>query len=419
MNGSTPITTELIPIFAHSVMDYDSPDQLPPRLNSIVNGLVYYENQFVTNAVILFDTHIRGILTTEDYTQYKQSHVILEEINACKNFISPGFIDVHIHGYKGVDTMEGTIDSLSRLASGIIENGITAFLPTTMTMPIDSIKKALKTITILKDNHDTYNPDGAMILGAHLEGPFINEAYKGAQPKEFIRVPDQQLVESFKDTIKVITIAPEAPGALDLIKTYKDSIRFSIGHSGASFEQAMEAFEVGACCTTHLFNAMTGLHHRTPGIVGAAFASDCYSEVIADKIHIHPGLFPVILKAKGTDKTILITDCMQAGGLTEGTYELGGQKVFVKNGKCTLESGTIAGSVLKLNQGLHNFKQATHQNLASLLPLVTSNQATYLGLDSLMGSLDLGKLANIVIMDETISINKTIVKGKIIYENQL
>jgi len=388
-------------------------------LKSILNGKIYINHRFISDSVLVYDTRIQGIFSVEEYAIYKKNHASIDEIDAHGAYVTPGFIDVHIHGYKGFDTMDGDIASLTHLAEAITENGVTSFLPTTMTMPLEAIRKALDTITTLKDNHDTLNTGGAMILGAHLEGPFINEAYKGAQPKEFIHLPNSNFVQEYAQTIKVVTLSPETPGALLLIDQFKESIRFSIGHSGATYEQAMESFERGACCTTHLFNAMTGLHHRKPGIVGAALASSCYSEVIADTIHIHPGLFSVLLKAKGADKLLLITDCMRAGGLAEGTYELGGQVVQVKNGTCTLMNGTIAGSVLTLNKGLHNFKQATHALLETLLPLVTSNQASYLGVESEMGTLEVGKLANIVIMDESVSINKTIVKGQIIYENQV
>jgi len=396
-----------------------SPEVPMQLIKSILNGIIYFNQTFITDFVLVYDTRIIGVFSQSEYTLFKETHESIEEIDAHGAYVTPGFIDVHIHGYKGFDTMDGDITSLTHLAKAITENGVTSFLPTTMTMPLDAIRRALDTINTIKNNHDTLNTQGAMVLGAHLEGPFINEAYKGAQPKEFIHLPDSSFVQEYAQTIKVITLSPETSGALQLIDQYKESIRFSIGHSGATYEQAMGSFERGACCTTHLFNAMTGLHHRKPGIVGAALASSCYSEVIADTIHIHPGLFSVLLKAKGADKLLLITDCMRAGGLAEGTYELGGQVVQVKNGMCTLMDGTIAGSVLTLNKGLHNFKQATHSLLETLLPLVTSNQATYLGVDSEMGTLEVGKLANIVIMDESVSINKTIVKGQIVYENQV
>jgi N-acetylglucosamine-6-phosphate deacetylase len=205
--------------------------------------------------------------------------------------------------------------------------------------------------------------------------------------------------------------------SLAFIKKYHKSINFSLGHTSATYEEAMKAFECGACGSTHTFNAMTGMHHRKPGVVTAALTSDCYTELIADKFHVHEGLFPLFIKAKGLQKILLVTDCMQAGGLTEGEYELGGQKVTVSDGKCLLDSGTIAGSVLKLNEGLKNFHENVKEGLEQVLPIVTMNQAKYLGLDHQIGSLEEDKQADIVIMNDQFEIIKTIVKGNIEYEN--
>jgi N-acetylglucosamine-6-phosphate deacetylase len=288
-----------------------------------------------------------------------------------------------------------------------------------MTMPLEKIRAALDSIEIVMKNSDDMNSKGAMILGAHLEGPFINKKYKGAQPENFIIAPDLSLIEDYEQVIKVVTIAPEIKGALPLMDRYKDSINFSIGHSAASYEEAMEAFGSGAKSVTHLFNAMTGLHHRKPGIVGAALTCDCYCEIIADKFHVHENLFQLLLKSKGLDRILLITDCMQAGGLSEGKYELGGLEVTVNNKQCRLNDGTIAGSVLRLNEGLYNFSESIVEKLEHVIPLVTSNQATYLNVEEEMGTLEVNKLANIVLINSKIEVSKTIVRGKVVYENQL
>ncbi|MDW7669795.1 MAG: N-acetylglucosamine-6-phosphate deacetylase, partial [Bacillota bacterium] len=253
--------------------------------------------------------------------------------------------------------------------------------------------------------------------GVHLEGPFINNKFKGAQSEKHIIPVDHEILDRYKDIIKVVTIAPEKDGSLETIKKYKNDMNFSIGHSGATYEEAIEAFEHGACCTTHLFNAMTGLHHRNLGIVGAALTTDCYSELIADNIHVSKNLYEMLVKVKGLNKLLLMTDCIRGGGLGEGVYTLGGQKVNIKNGKCTLDSGTIAGSVLKLNQGFKNFAEASNESIESIVPLITINQAKYLGLEDKLGSLTQGKRADIVIMNDDYDITKTIVKGKLVYEN--
>lgn len=385
-------------------------------LKAIINGQVFYKKKFHDNLVVIYNTLVEELLTVEAYDQYKKTHLNIEEINAEGAYVLPGFIDVHIHGYKGIDTMDGDLQKLETMAELITENGVTAFLPTTMTMPMAAIRKALDTVIELQHKDGT---KGAIVLGAHLEGPFINEGFKGAQPSEFIRLPEASFVEKYKEVIKVMTIAPEVEGAMAMIDRYKDSINFSIGHTGATFDQATNAYRAGAVGTTHLFNAMTGLHHRKPGVVGAALTCDCYTEVIADNFHINPGLFKMLVKAKGYDKLLLITDCMRAGGLEEGIYNLGGQEVTMKNGQCTLASGTIAGSVLKLHEGLKNFAIAIEEALSEVIPMVTENQAKYLGVEDRMGTLDLGKEANIVLMSETFNITTTIVKGNKIYENRL
>ncbi len=384
-------------------------------MNAIINGNVYFNKEFHKNHVILYDEKIINILNEEEYNNYAKLNNV-SEINADNQLVIPGFIDVHVHGYKGVDVMDGKVESIRSLAEGITENGVTAFLPTTMTMELCYIEKALDVIREVKENSNL-NPYGAMVLGAHMEGPYINTNFKGAQPEKYIIKPSSKWLENYKDIIKVTTIAPEVKGAIEVIKKYHSKINFSIGHTGASYEEAKEAIDKGATSITHLFNAMTGLHHRKPGVVGASLTCNCYSELIADKFHVNTNLYQLLINAKGIDKVLLITDCMMAGGLKEGNYELGGQEVRVFNNQCKLVDGTIAGSVLKLNKALRNFSENVVEELANLIPIVTENQAKYLKVYNEMGTLEIGKLANIVIMDENINIIKTIVKGKKVYES--
>jgi N-acetylglucosamine-6-phosphate deacetylase len=383
-------------------------------MKAIINGQIYYEGKFQKGKVLVYSNKIESILTQSAYEDIRKH--MDEETNAEGNFVVPGFIDVHIHGYQGVDVMNGTSEALNTMKKGVVENGVTSFLATTMTMPKPDIIKALDAVReVMKEQEKTTY--GATIVGVHLEGPFINAEKKGAQPGEYIIHPEEELVEPYLDLIKVITIAPEVEGSLAFIEKYHASINFSLGHTSATYEEAMTAFECGACGTTHTFNAMTGMHHRKPGVVTAALTSDCYTELIADKFHVHEGIFPLFIKTKGLQKILLVTDCMQAGGLTEGEYELGGQKVKVSAGKCLLDSGTIAGSVLKLNEGLKNFHANVKDGLEQVLPIVTINQAKYLGLDHQIGSLEEDKQADIVIMNDQFEIMKTIVKGNIEYEN--
>lgn len=381
-------------------------------MKSIVNGHVYVGGEFHDNIVVVYDEVIHDLMARSAYEAFRLEEDDLEETDAMGLYVMPGFIDVHVHGYKGKDTMDGDVKHLKQIAEDLTENGVTAFLPTTMTMPMAAIEKALKVIREVKEDK-TYR--GALVLGAHLEGPFINESKKGAQSAAYIRLPEADLLERYKDIIEVVTIAPEVDGAFGLIDDYKEFMKFSIGHSAASYEEAMVAYERGACGTTHLFNAMTGLHHRQPGIVGAALTCDCYAEVIADNFHINPAVFNLLVASKGLEKLLLITDCMRAGGLEEGAYDLGGQEVTMKQGQCLLANGTIAGSVLAFNQGLKNFTDGVTNTLKELVPLVSENQARYLGIGDYMGTLTAGKLANIVLMEDDYTIGTTIVKGQKVY----
>lgn len=396
-------------------------------LYELSNGITYYKEQLHNQLVLFYDQDIKGIFDLSDSKdvidlEAYRSKLInegqeLTRIDAKGLYILPGFIDIHIHGYKGADVMDARVESLELMKRELVKNGVTAFLATTMTMDKKSITEALDVVKKVMTEQEYSDVNGAEIIGVHLEGPFINSKFKGAQPEKHIIPVEHDILDHYKDIIKVVTIAPETDGGLSTIKKYKNDMNFSLGHSGANYDVAMEAIECGACSTTHLFNAMTGLHHRDPGVVGAALASDCYSELIADNIHVHKDLYKVLVKAKGLDKLLLITDCMQGGGLGDGDYTLGGQKVTIDNGKCCLASGTLAGSVLKINEGFRNFIEASNESVESILPLITLNQARYLGIEDKFGSLSVGKRADMVIMNDTYDITKTIVKGKIVYEN--
>lgn len=379
-------------------------------MKSIVNGRILIDGEFVDGKAIIFEDTIQKIIDQKDLTKEQ----IVDKIDAAGRYVVPGFIDVHIHGYKGFDTMDGDIEGLRTISRLIPENGVTSFLPTTMTMAEPVIRQALHTIdTIMKD--ESY---GAEVLGTHLEGPFICEKFKGAQPGEYIQKPNGDLIKDYESIIKIITIAPEVEGALAFIEKYKEAygVRFSIGHTEATYDEAIEGIEAGACSCTHMFNAMTGLHHRQPGVVGAAMNSDIYCELIADTIHVNPALYNLIARIKGMDKILLITDAMMGAGLLDGEYDLGGQKVYLREGKCVLSNGTIAGSSLKLNQAVYNFTKYTDYDLAKVIELVTINQATYIGVDDRKGTLDIGKDADIVILDEQLEIYYTMGKGKKLYE---
>lgn len=330
-----------------------------------------------------------------------------EIIDAENNFVAPGFINVHIHGAAGVDTMDEDIDALQKLADFLPSTGVTSFLPTTMAAPIEKIYLALERIRVGKNfTH------GAKILGGYLEGTFISKKFCGAQAVEGILPADFELIKNFTDVIKIITVAPEETGFDFIDSCIASGVIVSIGHSAATYETAMAAIKRGANHITHLFNAQTGLHHRKPGIVGAALDSNALVELIADNVHVHPTAQRIVAKVKPRREIILVTDSLRACGLGEGVSELGGQKVFVKGNVATLEDGTLAGSVAKMNGVLKNFCANTDMNIAAAVELVTKNPAVELNVYDKLGSLEVGKVADITLFDGDFNIGKTFISGQ-------
>ena len=278
-------------------------------MKCIVNGRIIRKDDIISGFAIVFDEKIRAIVPeneihTEEY----------EVIDAKGNLVAPGLVDIHIHGYLGEDASDGSAEGLKVMAAGIAKNGVTSWCPTTMTIAKEEIVKAFDIAREVKAENECY---GAKILGVNCEGPFINPSKKGAQPGEFILPPDGNFIVEHADILKLFTVAPEMDGAKECIETvYKDGrVLASMGHTGASFEEANVGIESGVRHATHLFNAMTALQHRNPGVVGAALSDERVScELIADTFHVNPGLFKLVAKAKG-DKLCLITDCMRAGGM--------------------------------------------------------------------------------------------------------
>jgi len=338
----------------------------------------------------------------------------MEVIDGSEMYLAPGFIDIHIHGAGGYDTMDDDPKAINEISKSIIKSGVTSFIPTTMTMSTEDIQRALGNIKEAINN----GTKGARVLGANVEGPFINKEYKGAQNAKFIQKPQLDIIESYLDIIKLITIAPELAGSKELIEFLsKQQITVSAGHSAATYEKIMEAREWGLTHYTHLFNAMTGLHHRNPGMVGAALETDIECELIADFIHIHPAVIKIIFKAKKLSEIFLITDQMRAGSMENGVYDLGNQQVTVKDGEARLENGSLAGSVLTLDQAVRNINSLNILDLPKTISLVTRNPARILGLGGKLGTLAPGYLADMVLMDKDLNVKRVFKEGKEVYKD--
>ena len=376
-------------------------------MKAIVNGKIILPDSIVEGRALLFDEKIAGLSETVPEGA--------EIIDAKGRYVAPGLVDIHIHGYLGEDISDGSVEGIRKMAEGIVKNGVTAWLPTTMTVSYDDLRRAFDAVRVLMDKKN--NPKGAQIMGVHAEGPFINPSKKGAQAVEYIRPADAPFLIENSDVIRIVTIAPEMPGALDCIRevTEKTSILVSMGHTAANYETAKAGIEAGVRHATHLFNAMTPLNHRDPGVVGASLADDRVStELIADTFHISPDLFGLVAKVKG-DNLILITDCTRAGGLEDGEYTLGGQPIFVKGIECRLADGTIAGSVLKLNNAIRNMRDHTSLPLEQIVRMASINAARCIGLDKTKGSLEAGKDADIILADENFAVSETIIAGETVW----
>lgn len=330
-------------------------------------------------------------------------------IDAEGSYLSAGMIDTHIHGGGGFDTMDALADALDEISKLLASHGVSSFLPTTMTMAEKDIQAALKNIAKAKNNGTA----GARVLGAHIEGPFISSEYVGAQNSDKLSKAKPELLREYYDIIEIVTLAPEIEGALALIKELKENnIVVSAGHSAASYKEFQKAYKAGMDHFTHLYNAMTGLHHRKPGLVGAAFDSESTVELIVDLIHHHPAVDRFTIKAKGVDKVILVSDAMEAAGLSEGEYELGGQKVIVKDGAARLESGVLAGSVLTLDKAVKNLMEITELSIAEIFRMVTLNPARKLNLDHKIGRLKEGYQADLVLFNDQFEVERSFINGK-------
>jgi len=356
------------------------------------------EGEFV-KLDISFDTYIREI-----------GHIGQPgDIDAEGCYLLPGLIDLHTHGAVGCDSSDGDPDGMRRLSAYYASHGVTSFCATTMTLPEAALTRA---VTCIRDFQR--EEQGARCVGVYLEGPFLAAAKRGAQAPDNLRAPDtgmfHWLDKASGNRVKLVGVAPELPGAMDFIKEAAQVCTVSLAHTAADYDTAMQAYANGATQTTHLFNAMNGLHHRKPGVVGAALDSGAYAELICDGIHIHPSVVRIAFRLFG-DKLILISDSMRGAGMPDGKYDLGGQMTTIMDGQALLADGTIAGSSIHLLQGVQNaisfgIPPETAVRAATIAP------AKAIGMDGEIGSLAVGKWADMLLVDSRFQLVSTIINGK-------
>lgn len=343
-----------------------------------------------------------------DAYEYKQGAVIV-----------PGFIDEHIHGAAGSDAMDGTVKDLSVIANAIASEGTTGFLATTMTQSKENISKAMVAV---KDYMQSNTDEGAKLLGIHLEGPFISVKHIGAQPLDFVASPDVEVFDEYNqlsgNAIKIVSLAPEVEGADKLVKHLsKKGIIASAGHTDAGYNDVEVAINNGLTNVTHTYNAQKGLHHRDIGVVGSAMLFDQLNcEAICDLVHLSKPAIQLLIKNKPHDKFTLITDSMRAKHLPDGLSELGGQEVIVKNGEARLRNGALAGSILKMNVAIKNLVLSLDVPFTDAIDYATINPAKNLKIHDKVGSIEVGKNADLVMLDGDFEVLLTIRDGKVIYK---
>ncbi|OJG56240.1 N-acetylglucosamine-6-phosphate deacetylase [Enterococcus haemoperoxidus] len=338
------------------------------------------------------------------------NEVVNHRINGQKQLLIPGMIDVHIHGANNFDMMDGTTKSIQEVSKKCLETGSTGFLVTSVTSYLAAL------LTMIDRTKEVIGHEiGAKILGIHLEGPYLNIKRKGMQNPNYLRNPDlkemDMIFERAGDLIKMVTVAPELPGCLELITYLKQkNVVVAIAHSDATYEEAQVAFQQGATHITHCFNAMPSIHHRAPGLVTAALENDAVSvQAIVDGIHLHPGIVRLLHKIKGADGMVLITDALQAMGVGDGVYEFGGHHVTVENGVARLNDGTLASSTVTMNEAL---KLSVEMGipLDDAIKMGSTTPATILG-EKKLGKIAVGYDADLILLDEEFKVVKTVLKG--------
>ncbi|BCU89451.1 N-acetylglucosamine-6-phosphate deacetylase [Yersinia pseudotuberculosis] len=335
----------------------------------------------------------------------------------------PGLIDIHIHGRQGADVMDASAEALRTIARALPQTGVVAWVGTTVSAPIQDIFAALAQVRdFIADPYNARDTRTATLLGSFLEGPYFTAPFRGSHPEKYLTTPTPQELEQLRhsagNTLLRAAIAPESPEALAAIRWLVDhGIKTSVAHTAANFEQVTAAYQQGADCGVHLYNGMSGLHHREPGCCGAVLYHDMLAELIADGIHVHPVMMNLAYRMKGYRRIALITDCMRAGGLGEGRYLLGAQHITVRQGEARTDDGSLAGSTCSLDQALRNMIQHAQVPEWEAVQMASAVPAAYLGLASTLGSIQMGAQASMVVMESDFTVAATLIKGEWAYRH--
>ncbi len=371
------------------------------------NGRVYENGRFTERELLILD----GTIAPPDAPVPPGC----ETVDLAGRMLVPGFLDIHTHGGGGVDVNDADRTGIERISRFFAAQGVTGWLCSILT---DTEERTLRAIGYAKEA--VAGPvTGARLLGIHLEGPFLAPAYKGAMPERLLRTGDAALFRKYQaaagGAVKYITVAPEVPGAVDMIREISGEVTVALGHSGADYETAVKAIDAGARAATHTFNAMGLFHQHRPAIMGAVLERDVYCEAICDNRHLHPGAVRMLLACKGYDRVVAVTDSIQAAGLPDGRYKLGVNDVVVRDGDALLaDTGVRAGSTLTAGQALKNLVAITGAGVERVLPLLTQNPAKLLGLTG-KGAIAPGMDADLAVLDKSLDVRAAYVAGKLVY----
>ena len=371
----------------------------------IINGSVFVGEGFVERDVFVAEGRFVGEAARAEGGQ---------TVDAAGCYVIPGLVDLHFHGSAGADISDGDLAGLHRMGAYEASRGVTAMCPATMTLPEDVLMRAAQAAA-------AYEPaaDEAALVGINMEGPFISPSKVGAQNPDYVRNPSaeefRRLQEAAGGLFKLVDIAPEEPGAEEFIREMANEVRISLAHTCTDYDTAARAFELGARQLTHLYNAMDPMHHRKPGPIPAAVEhGEVTAEIIADGVHIHPAMVRLAFQLFGDNRMILISDTLRAAGLEDGTYDLGGQDVTVRGPVATIDNGALAGSVSDLMRCLTVAVRDMGIPLDAAVRAASANPARALGLEGERGSIEVGKIADAVVLDENLRVRHVILRGELL-----